>query len=176
MKELIKYIIVKIITIEAKLILNKHKPFIIGITGNLGKTSTKDSVVAALSDLQVRGTEKSLNSEFGVPLTVIGEKSGWGNILKWFYVIYRGVCVYFGTTYPKYLVLEIGADHKGDIESVTKWVKTDITILTQFSEIPVHVENFANREELVREKQFLAEAVKEGGVFIYNSDCKDSRR
>ena len=175
MKELIKYIIVKIITIEAKLILNKHKPFIIGITGNLGKTSTKDSVVAALSDLQVRGTEKSLDSEFGVPLTVIGEKSGWGNILKWFYVIYRGVCVYFGTTYPKYLVLEIGADHKGDIESVTKWVKTDITILTQFSEIPVHVENFANREELVREKQFLAEAVKEGGVFIYNSDCKDSR-
>ena len=174
MKELVKYIIVTIITQEAKLILKKHKPFVIGVTGNLGKTSTKDSIVAALSSLSVRGTEKSLNSEFGVPLTIIGEKSGWNNLFKWLRIIYRGLVVYFSKNYPKYLVLEIGADHKGDIESVTKWLKTDVTVLTQFSEIPVHVENFASREELVREKQFLAEAVKEGGLFIYNQDCHDS--
>ena len=157
------------------MILGKHKPFIIGVTGNLGKTTTKDSIAAALSSLSVRATEKSQNSEFGLPLTIIGEKSGWGNVLKWVYVMYRGLVVYFGKSYPKYLVLEIGADHKGDIESVTKWLKTDITVLTQFSEIPVHVENFASREELVREKQFLAEAVKKGGLFVYNADCKDSR-
>lgn len=174
MKELIKYIIVTIITWEAKLIIRKHKPFIIGVTGNLGKTSTKDSIAAALSDLSVRGTEKSQNSEFGLPLTIIGEKSGWGNVFKWVYVIYRGVAVYFAKSYPKYLVLEIGADHKGDIESVSKWLKTDITVLTQFSEIPVHVENFANREELIREKKYLVDAIKKGGLFVYNADCKDS--
>lgn len=154
--------------------MSKHKPFIIGVTGNLGKTSTKDSIVAALSSLSVRGTEKSQNSEFGLPLTIIGEKSGWGNVFKWVYVICCGAIVYFKKDYPKYLVLEIGADHKGDIETVTKWLKTDITVLTQFSEIPVHVENFKNREELVREKQYLAEAIKKGGLFIYNADCRDS--
>ena len=75
MKTFFKKILIKIITSLARAILWQHKPYIIAVTGNLGKTTTKDSIVAALSDKSVRGSAKSLNSDTGVPLTIIGSKS-----------------------------------------------------------------------------------------------------
>jgi UDP-N-acetylmuramyl pentapeptide synthase len=43
MRELLKKVILFILVFESKLILKRHKPFIIGVTGNIGKTTTKDS-------------------------------------------------------------------------------------------------------------------------------------
>ncbi len=176
MKSLIKKIVVSILTWEAKMILKRHKPFIISITGNLGKTTTKDSIAAALKTFDVRATAKSLNSEFGLPLTIIGSKSGWSNVLVWVKIILQGMWVLLKSNYPKYLVLEIGADQKGDIETVSKWLKSDIVVLTAFSEVPVHVENYTDKDELVKEKAFLVDTLKTDGLFIYNADCKDSLR
>ena len=83
MKAIFKNIIVSILIFEVRMILSKHKPFIIGVTGNVGKTSTKDaiyySLIANLDKKSVRRSEKSLNSETGVPLTIIGKASGWNN-------------------------------------------------------------------------------------------------
>ena len=111
MKDLFKPIIIKLLTWEAKLVLAKFKPFIIGVTGNLGKTSTKDAIYAVMKEhFYVRRSEKSLNSEFGVPLTILGEKSGWGNGVKWFMILARGFFVQWNKNYPTHLVLGFSAD------------------------------------------------------------------
>jgi UDP-N-acetylmuramoyl-tripeptide--D-alanyl-D-alanine ligase len=177
MKELIKPLIIYLLTLEAKLVLKKKQPFIIGITGNLGKTSTKDAVYAVMKDrFNVRRSEKSMNSEFGVPLTILGEKSGWSNPLKWASTLVRGLFVPFDDMYPTHLVLEIGADRPGDIKSITSWLKPDITIVTQFGQVPVHIEFFKNRDEIIKEKGYLVEALKHTGVFIYNRDDHDAEK
>jgi UDP-N-acetylmuramoyl-tripeptide--D-alanyl-D-alanine ligase len=176
MKDLIKPFILRVITWEAKAVLIRHKPYIIGVTGNLGKTSTKDAIYAVLKDhVHIRRSEKSMNSEFGVPLTILGEKSGWNNPLKWVFVIVRGFFVIFSKEYPSHLVLEIGADRPGDIKNITSWIKPDIAVVTQFGQVPVHIEFFPNREAVVEEKGYLVKALKEGGLFIYNADDHDAK-
>lgn len=177
MKDLIKPFVVRLLTWEAKLVLARHKPFIIAVTGNLGKTSTKDAIYAVMKDhFHVRRSEKSMNSEFGVPLTILGEKSGWGSPIKWIVIIIRGLFVASQKSYPTHLVLEIGADRPGDIKSITSWVKPDITVVTQFGQVPVHIEFFENRDAVVTEKGYLVEALNPEGVFIYNADDHDAAK
>jgi UDP-N-acetylmuramoyl-tripeptide--D-alanyl-D-alanine ligase len=175
MKDLFKFVVVRLLVWEAKLVLARHKPFIIGVTGNLGKTSTKDAIFAAMKDhFHVRRSEKSLNSEFGVPLTILGERSGWNNPIKWLFILARGLAVPFDRQYPSHLVLEIGADRPGDIKSITEWLKPDIAIVTQFGQVPVHIEFFKDRDAVVEEKSHLVSALKETGVFIFNADDHDA--
>ena len=50
MKQTLKKIIVYILTFEAKLVLKRYKPKIIAVTGNVGKTSTKDAIYTTLCD------------------------------------------------------------------------------------------------------------------------------
>ena len=177
MKFLIKSIVVKLLTWEAKLILAKHKPFIIGVTGNLGKTSTKDAIYVVMKEhFFVRRSEKSLNSEFGVPLTILGQKSGWGNPYKWFLILVHGLLVLWQKSYPTHLVLEIGADRPNDIKDISEWLRPDICVVTQFGQVPVHIEFFENRDAVVTEKGYLVEALKDTGVFIYNSDDNDAKK
>lgn len=182
MKKILKKIIIKIISLQAKLILNKFDPYIIGIVGAVGKTSTKDSVAAIFEnikdengkELKYIATKKSLNSEFGVPLTIIGEDSGWDSPIAWLKIIIKGVKVYLQNYYVKYLILEVGADQKGDIKEIATWLKCDMVIMTMYGEVPVHVENFKNRNELIKEDAHLVKSLKEEGIFIYNSDCPDA--
>lgn len=177
MKDLLKPFIVRALIWEAKLVLARHKPFIIGVTGNLGKTSTKDAIYAVMKEhFHVRRSEKSLNSEFGVPLTILGEKSGWTSPVAWIGILARGLLVPFRRQYPTHLVLEIGADRPGDIKSITQWVKPDITIVTQFGQVPVHIEFFPDRDAVVEEKGYLVSALKETGLFIYNADDHDAEK
>ena len=175
MKTFFKKILIKIITSLARAILWQHKPYIIAVTGNLGKTTTKDSIVAALSDKSVRGSAKSLNSDTGVPLTIIGSKSPYSHIGKWILVIARGIITFFARDYPEYLVLEVGADKPDDIRDIVRWLRPEMVILTQFATVPVHIENFQNdRELLVTEKEYLALAATE--ILIYNGDDIDCQR
>jgi len=175
MKELIKSIIVSLLTWEAKRVLRKKKPFVIAVTGNLGKTSTKDAIYAVMKDhFHVRSSDKSFNSDFGVPLTILGEKSAWNHPLKWLGILYRGFFVAGDPEYPTHLVLEVGADKPGDIKQITKWLKIDIAVMTQFAEVPVHVEFFKDRNQLVKEKEYLPKSLKKDGIFIYNADDHDS--
>ena len=178
MKAIFKNIIVSILIFEVRMILSKHKPFIIGVTGNVGKTSTKDaiyySLIANLDKKSVRRSEKSLNSETGVPLTIIGKASGWNNPLSWLNIIFSGLVVYFKKDYPKYLVLEIGADRKNDIKDICEYISPDISVVTAFAKYPVHIENFKDKDELIREKRYLIEATKDNGKLIYNCECPDT--
>src|SRR3989344_1969960 len=176
MKNFLKKAIVLILICEARLVLSRYRPKIIAITGSMGKTAAKDAICAALSGggLRARKSEKSFNSELGVPLTILGLENAWRNPLRWAENILRGLWLAARKTgYPAWLVLEVGADRPGDIRKIARWLRPDIAVITGVPEIPVHVEFFRSAEELAREKRALAEYVKQGGKLVLNGD--DSR-
>lgn len=172
MKIFFKYIIISILTWEAKGVLRKHKPFIVAVTGSVGKTSTKDAIFDVLkATIPTRKSEKSFNSELGVPLTILGLENKWSSFFGWLINLVQGFLMrMLPTPYPKQLILEIGADHPGDIKRVASWLTPDIVVVTRLPDMPVHVEFFSSPEEVKKEKAELVRALKKTGVFIANAD------
>ncbi|MEI7777302.1 MAG: UDP-N-acetylmuramoyl-tripeptide--D-alanyl-D-alanine ligase [bacterium] len=175
MKQTFKKIVTTIITAEAKLVLKKYKPHVVAITGSVGKTSTKDAVYTVFSSkFSTRKSDKSFNSEIGIPLTILGCPNGWNNAWLWIKNIFYGFSlIIFKRKYPEWLVLEVGADRPGDIEKVSKWLQSDSVVFTRFGEVPVHVEYFNSREEVVLEKSYLINSLKKEGTLILNADDED---
>ena len=126
MKKMFKTILVALLTWEARAVLHLYKPKVIAITGTLGKTSTKDAIFATLEGQRhVRKSEKSFNSEIGVPLTILGFPNGWSNPFIWIANLARGLgLILLPNHYPKWLILEVGADKPGDIKRITKCQKS----------------------------------------------------
>ncbi len=172
MRQLFKSAIVAILTFEAKVILRRSKPTIIAVTGSVGKTSTKDAIFTVLKDTyRTRKSEKSFNSEIGVPLSILALPNAWDSVWGWTLNIVDGFFIaFFSRKYPQVLVLEIGVDRPGDMARITKWLKPDIVVMTRLPDVPVHVEYFGTPEAVVAEKMELAKALKPNGIFIYNND------
>lgn len=155
MKSILKSLTAYLLALLARAVVRKYRPKIVMITGSVGKTSTKDAVAAALgSAFHVRASEKSYNSEFGVPLTILGAKNPWMDAHKWIRVIEEGIALLLlPSHYPKLLVLEVGADRPGDLARILKIVTPDAVVVTALPEVPVHVEAYAS-PEAVREEEF----------------------
>ncbi|MFN4181181.1 MAG: UDP-N-acetylmuramoyl-tripeptide--D-alanyl-D-alanine ligase [Candidatus Paceibacteria bacterium] len=172
MKNLFKKIVTKILIIEAKLVLKKYNPKIVAITGSVGKTSTKDAVYTVLSKFSyVRKSEKSYNSQIGLPLTILGIPNAWNDPLKWLGNLLRGLwLIMYPHKYPAWLVLEVRVGKPGDMAETASWLRTDIVILTTIPEIPVHIEFFNSRKHLVEEKAALIKTLKKSGTLILNRD------
>lgn len=177
MKDFFKTIVVAIITWEARMLLLRTKPTIIAVTGNIGKTSVKDAIYEVVkTKLHTRKSEKSFNSEIGVPLSVLGLESGFNNPFVWlkniidglFFVIHPG-------NYPKVLVLEMGVDRPGDMDTLTRWIHPHVVVLTRLPDVPVHVEYFSSPEEVCAEKIKLVRALRQEGTFVYNQDDEKVR-
>ncbi len=176
LKQIFKKIIVIILTLEAKLVLAKYKPKIVAVAGSVGKTSTRDAIYTVLnSKLSVWKSDKSYNTDIGVPLSILGLKTAWSNPFLWLVNILKGLeLVIFKTPYPEYLVLELGADRPGDIKKIVSWLSPDISVLTRFGEIPVHIEFFKGRDELIEEDGEIVKALKQKGLLVLNHDDKDA--
>lgn len=172
MKFFFKKIIVKILEWESRLILKKYQPKIVAITGTVGKTSTKDAIFSVLKEFyHVRKSDKSFNSEIGVPLTIIGCPNGWLSPSQWIKNIFKGLFLILKTQdYPKWLVLEVGAGKPGDIEHISSWLHPDVVVITRFSETPVHVEFFKSPQHIIEEKSNLIHALKPDGILVLNFD------
>ncbi len=171
LKQILKKIIVAILTLESKIVLWRFKPKIIAVTGSVGKTSTKDAIFTALSgSVKIRKNQKSFNSEIGTPLTILGLDNAWNDPLLWLKNIYLGAVVIFKKNYPEWLVLEIGVDRPGDIARVASWIKPNVVVITALPDIPVHVEYFSSPDAIVKEKLSLIKYMKKDGVVILNAD------
>jgi len=172
MKEILKKLIVKLLTLEATLTIKRNQPFIIAITGSVGKTTTKDAIYTALKGkVRTRKSEKSFNSDIGVPLTVLGLPNAWNNPFRWIKVLFDGLLVaLFQRDYPKVLVLEMGVDRPGDMKKLTSWIKPKVVVLTRLPNVPVHVEYFKTPADVTKEKLVLIEALTNDGVLVYNHD------
>lgn len=172
MIRLMKTIVVFVLTLLARMVLWKYKPAIIAVTGSVGKTSTKDAIFDVLKDAQwTRKSAKSFNSEIGIPLTVLGLENAWRDLAAWTYNFLKGLkLILFYAEYPKVLILEIGADHPGDIRRVTKWLSPEMVVITRLPEYPVHVEYFSSPEKVREEKLELLYALSPQGIFVGNGD------
>lgn len=172
MKALLKMPVTMLLALFARLILRKYRPLVVMVTGSVGKTSTKDAAAAVLSGrYNLRASEKSYNSEFGVPLTVIGAKNPWENPSAWLGVFKEALAlILLPSHYPKLLVLEVGADRPGDLARILRIADPDAVIVTRLPEVPVHVEAYAS-PQAVRDEEFRpAYALTSGEPLIVCAD------
>jgi len=170
-----------ILKILARFVLRKYKPIVVGITGSVGKTSTKEAVYAVLKrKFKVRRNLRNYNNEIGVPLTVLGLETGGRNIFKWIILFLKALrLILLKTDYPEILVLEMGADKPGDIKYLLNFVPVNIGIVTAIGEFPVHIEFFPEKDDLVEEKANMVKCLssfrlpnneRSSGIAVLNYD------
>jgi UDP-N-acetylmuramoyl-tripeptide--D-alanyl-D-alanine ligase len=119
---------------------------VVAVTGSVGKTGTKDALRVCLSRLgATHAAEKSFNNHWGVPLTLARLPAG-----------------------AAYGVFEIGMNHAGEIEPLTKLVRPHVAIVTTVE--PVHLEFFASVEAIAEAKAEIFAGLEPGGTAIINRD------
>lgn len=167
-----KSIFQKILAVLARATIRRYKPTIIGITGSVGKTSTREAVFAVLSTkYRVRQAEKNYNNEIGFPLAILGIPHYGRNIFGWLSGLIRAnMRIVWRGAYPDVLVLEYGVDRPGDMDYLLSIAQPDIAVVTAIGDVPVHVEFFKDPEELIAEKAKLVAALSEDGYAILNHD------
>jgi len=181
----------------AGLTIARYEPRIIGVTGSVGKTSTKFALKAVLSkNYRVRASSGNLNNELGLSLAVLGDwkeedlalvsnsqsvgqdqdkdirTAKFRRIFFWLKVIIISAWRIIKKTdkYPEILILEYGADRPGDIKNLLKIARPEMAIITAVGDIPVHVEFFAGPDDVAREKGRLIECLPVAGLAVLNGD------
>lgn len=173
MKGFVRDIVFKIITWQARRVLNKFNPTVIGVVGSVGKTTTKDAIYDVLdaAGLSVRANKKSLNSVIGAPLTILNLDTGWSNMFLWVVNICKGFKVmWFENIYPDFLVLELGIDAPGEMRQLAQLTQPDIVVFTVLPKVPVHMEQFRDAAHVIAEKKGVLDYIRKDGVVIYNVD------
>ena len=119
---------------------------VVGITGSVGKTTTKDMVAAVLGKkYKVLKTEGNFNNELGLPLTL------------------------FRLTREHQLcVLEMGMNHFGEIDYLTKIVRPDVAVITNIGD--AHIENLGSRANILKAKSEIFNYMESGSLAVLNGD------
>jgi len=119
---------------------------VVGITGSVGKTTTKDLLAACLgAAFPTAASERSFNNELGLPLTLLNAPDG----VRW-------------------VVLEMGSRGQGHIARLAAVARPDVGIVTSVA--LAHVEFFGDLEGVARAKAELVAALPEGGLAVLNFD------
>ena len=122
-----------------------HMP-VVGITGSVGKTSTRELVSCALSGgLKVTATEGNSNGQLGVPVT-LGRMDETADIA----------------------VMEMGMSEPGEMARIAAIAKPDIALMTNIG--VSHIENLGSRESIFKEKLHIADGFTENNTLIVNGD------
>jgi len=160
----------KTLRFMAKAVLWKYKPKIVGITGSVGKTSSKEAIFIALSSkFKVRKNEKNYNNEIGIPLTIIGSESGNRSAFKWIKVFLKWLgVILFPISYPEILVLEMGVDRPGDMEYLLSFIRPTVGVVTNIS--GTHLEFFKSVDHILKEKGKIITGLPEDGLAVLNAD------
>ena len=177
MKATFKKIIVYKFRILTYLYLKKNKIEVIGVTGSAGKTTVKTAIGQMLKSSEVYIPADGYNTEIGLPLSVFQEKipQDINSFKGWFGIIFQmlGKLIFEKSQYSR-IVLEMGADHPGDIEYLTSFAKPHIAVIT--SVLPVHTENFTGIEQIAEEKSQILRYLKSTDLAVLNYDNEYIRR
>ena len=118
---------------------------VVAVTGSNGKTTTKQMLAAIFSARgPVLATRGNLNNHIGVPLTLLSLRDE-----------------------HRTAVVEMGANHAGEIAQLAAMAKPDIGVVTQAGD--AHLEGFGSREGVARAKGELFAAL-DGGIAVINAD------
>lgn len=174
MKHIFRDSVLKMLGILARKRLKKLLPKIIGISGSVGKTSTKEAIAHVLGKkYRVLKSDSSYNTDFGVYLTILEEKSGLSSLGSWIKVLGRSIKKSFGKVTPiDFLILEMGTDQPGDMKVLLDIVIPDVAVMTRISENHLSEGQFSSLEEMFAEDALLQESVakKEGARVFMNKD------
>jgi len=176
MKAIFKLIIRGLISFKAKQFLKQHHVQVIGITGSIGKTSTKEAIYTVLKKkFNVHSSQKSFNTEFGLSLAVLQEEeSGFSSVRAWFKILKR-VFLTKKVVYQK-IILEMGADSPGDLKKLIKIASPQISVITNVNPVHMNDEQFKNLDAIAKEKSTLIRYLPKAGVAILNYDDKRVRQ
>ncbi len=166
---------------QAKKVLQRERPFVITVSGAVGKTTTKRAIGAMLAchdhSAPFRVSPKSYNNELGVPLTVFGHDAPSRSIGSWLRLL-KDAFVYgsgFKKLGVKTFVFEIGADKPNDLDYLLSLLTPDIAVVSAVMPdneglTPVHTSNFPSAEALVDEETKPVRQTRSEGTVILNAD------
>ena len=124
---------------------------VIGITGSVGKTTTREMVYSTLrTGFQGTRSPRNFNNEYGVPLSLLNVQPT-----------------------DEFAVLELGAARTNDLNSLLAMIRPEIGIVTEVA--PAHLLTFGQLDNIVTEKQKLIAALPETGLAILNGDSPKVR-
>jgi UDP-N-acetylmuramoyl-tripeptide--D-alanyl-D-alanine ligase len=128
----------------------RAKARVVGVTGSVGKTSTKEMLRVVLGGQgRVHAAEASYNNHWGVPLTL--------------------------ARLPReadFAVIEIGMNHPGEIAPLSHMARPDVVVITIVA--PAHLEAFDSIEGIAHEKAAIIDGLQPGGVAVLNADIATS--
>ena len=119
---------------------------VVGLTGSNGKTTAKEMIASILSvNAKILCTRGNLNNDLGVPLTLLGLAPD-----------------------HLYAVVEMGANHPGEIAYVARMSRPDVALITNAGE--AHLEGFGSREGIAQGKGEIIASLGSDGIAILNAD------
>ena len=119
---------------------------VIGVTGSVGKTGTKEALRLALSqDGETHASAASYNNHWGVPLSLARCPAR-----------------------ARYAVLEMGMNHAGEIEPLSRLARPHVAIITTVA--PVHLEFFGSLAKIADAKAEIFLGLEAGGAAVINRD------
>lgn len=160
----------------ARIVLRAKKPFIIGVTGSVGKTTTTYLIAQVLSHPEIAPVvgivghaKENMNDYDGLPLTIL--RRGWfirgsslARLTRLAGLVVRTTQNLLSRSYPAILVLEMGTDEPGMLEKSMALARPNIGILTAIG--PAHLEKLGTVEAVFQEKMAVLKAVSEDGLII----------
>jgi len=125
---------------------------VIGVTGSVGKTGTKEALRLALSkDGETHASVASYNNHWGVPLSLARTPAS-----------------------ADYVVLEMGMNHAGEIEPLSRLARPHVAIITSIA--PVHLEFFGSLAKIADAKAEIFRGLEPGGAAVVNRDTAQFAR
>ena len=173
---MIKQLLEKLLGKLARAVVKKYRPKIVAITGSVGKTTTRAACVAVLSvRFRVRGSTKNYNNELGVPISILGCDAPGHSVFKWVGVFLKGFWLLLANDplFPQVLVLEMGADHPGDLAYLMSIAPPDVSVVTAVS--AAHTEFFNSVAGVLAEKKTLVTQIDGDKFAVINADDENLR-
>lgn len=126
--------------------LRNHRPVkVVGVTGSVGKTSTRDMVYSVVKQkYKTLKTEGNYNNEIGLPLTILRYHD------------------------EEVLVLEMGMNHLQEMSRLSMIARPDIACITNVG--TAHIGELGSRENILKAKLEIINGMKEGSTLIINQD------
>lgn len=173
---LLKHLLENLLLHKTRMIVKKHRPIVVAVTGSYGKTSVRNAIAMALGDsVRVRVASENYNNELGVPLSVLGASAPGRSPIAWLKLLFAADRLYLASKAPfDVLVLEYGADKPGDIGRLCDVAAPHVSVLTGIS--PIHLEFYPSIEALENEKATLLTRVHADGLAVVNADDTSALR